>query len=685
VLSKLAGELARFDSGHALIARLIGEELARNNCDVGKIEELINNAKGKAEAFIIQYINKLFKVHEDSKTAEALVEVFALRRPFVNMTRPGVPILTPGIIKLIGKERGASLLQGAEGEELRGWLAIRQHDLIEEAIEELLDCIVGKGEECEELGDALEPWKTIGVMETLSEVSEKVRDVYGAVEYFVGHYGKEFTSALSRFSNCWKRAALIIGHALAGYSTVLRLEDLPKDITESLKDALNRCSIDDYLISNNSISLIVQRLIASDRYRRYLTNLLVNIDKYINAINEIREIHKVARARGQIYNIEALYGLGFIAVIADTTNLGESINHDDADVALDLASTVIQRTASLQSINSILSLLKPLSTKAPHRYLQLLTPAAIIEELDKDTVKHVFNEVREVLIKHYDEVKHYTWPLVNIIYIYTKLLNMHRRYFEDWEIEEMIMWVDKALHDLSNHNKELSIIAWAYVLSLLLTYNDDEIRKYMEKLRINDAINKSSEIIERLDTLVKRAGELVSDKVFRNYVESIYFKAGEEEIKRTILNAKLNLKGALARFKLSNDELDEAIRIFEELVAEYGKFGSSFEDYLVVRSWLLRSKAIKGSISNDELVKGFEELLNEALINAYLEGGGLTVLRQDVISYILSNYLVSLALENNVEKIKEVLMEYELLLNTYKSISILTKLTLNALLLNLRS
>jgi len=84
VLNKLADEVAGFDSGHALIARLIGEELARNNCDVGKIEELINNAKGKAEAFIILHINGLFKVDEDPDTAKALVEIFALRKPFVN-------------------------------------------------------------------------------------------------------------------------------------------------------------------------------------------------------------------------------------------------------------------------------------------------------------------------------------------------------------------------------------------------------------------------------------------------------------------------------------------------------------------------------------------------------------------------------------------------------------------------
>jgi hypothetical protein len=65
VLSKLAGELAKFDSGHALIARLIGEELLRNNCSVDKVKKLISETEGKAEALIIQYINSLFKVHED--------------------------------------------------------------------------------------------------------------------------------------------------------------------------------------------------------------------------------------------------------------------------------------------------------------------------------------------------------------------------------------------------------------------------------------------------------------------------------------------------------------------------------------------------------------------------------------------------------------------------------------------
>jgi len=47
-----------------------------------------------------------------------------LRRPFVSWVRPGEPILTPGVIELIGEKREAKLLYSAVGEELRGWLAI---------------------------------------------------------------------------------------------------------------------------------------------------------------------------------------------------------------------------------------------------------------------------------------------------------------------------------------------------------------------------------------------------------------------------------------------------------------------------------------------------------------------------------------------------------------------------------
>ena len=64
-------------------------------------EKLISEARGKAETFIILHVNGPFKVNEDPNAAKALVRVFALRRPFVDLVRPGEPILTPGVVSVV--------------------------------------------------------------------------------------------------------------------------------------------------------------------------------------------------------------------------------------------------------------------------------------------------------------------------------------------------------------------------------------------------------------------------------------------------------------------------------------------------------------------------------------------------------------------------------------------------------
>jgi len=106
----LAGEiLGRFSEGYTLIARLAGTLIAsKYECRVDDVERIIEESRGNAHYFILRYINTLFKIHEDPDTAKALVEIFALRRPFVNEVRPGDPILTPGIVELIGEKKGAS-------------------------------------------------------------------------------------------------------------------------------------------------------------------------------------------------------------------------------------------------------------------------------------------------------------------------------------------------------------------------------------------------------------------------------------------------------------------------------------------------------------------------------------------------------------------------------------------------
>ncbi|MDT7969923.1 MAG: hypothetical protein RQ842_05100, partial [Vulcanisaeta sp.] len=679
-LSELAGELAKFDSGHALIARLIGEELARSNCDLGRIGELISKAKGKAEAFIILHINGLFKVHEDPDTAKALVEIFALRRPFVDLVRPGDPILTPGIIELIGEERGAKTLYGAGGEELRSWLARRQHDLIEQAIKKLLKCLVSEGEECKELGDALEPWKIRGVMETLMKVSEKVRDVSTANEYFVGNYGKDFTDALRNFSNkCWKRAALIIGHALTGHPAVPRPEDLPESLrrnaAESLGDALRECDVDYYLLVGNVIPPLIIGLVM--RGLAY-TFALAFIDRYNEAIGEVNRILNIARGRGRIYDAERLYGLGLASIIADAARLGRDVKPNDADAALKIASLTVQSVALPILITPILDVLELLRDKAPHRYLELLADIPDMEDLDPITVRYIFDKLNETLDNYGDVVKEHAWSLVHAVDAYAVLLRMYLTYFNSEEVGVMVGRVVDLLNELSKFNSKLGVIAWADALAPALEH--EYVRRLMEEKLGIDVLVKASEVLKELNDMRNRVQELMGDKEFMGYVESKNIKADEEAVKIVILEAATLLKHVLALYRLDNDELDEAEKLFNEAAEERREI-DDYEGYLVASSLTLYVEAIKGPLVGDELTKlvdGFRQLYEKAFNEERFSMPTAGYL--STASATLSDYLVSLALTGDHETINKLLEEHLWVLNAVSRASVLTRLMLNALL-----
>jgi KaiC/GvpD/RAD55 family RecA-like ATPase len=676
-VSKLAGKVAGFDSGHALIARLIGEELARSNCSAREIEELISKAKGKAEAFMILYINRLFKIHEDSHTADALVEIFALRKPFINLVRPGDPILTPGIIELIGEKRGAKILYGAEGGELRSWLALRQHDLIEEAIEKLLKCIASKGEECKELGDAPNPWKTPGVMESLREVSEKVSSIGSAVKYFVGNYGEKLTNALKVFSNeCWKRAALVFGFALAGIPTVPRLEDLPEDlrkrVVESLGDALKRCGVDYYLIVGNEIpSLIIHLVIMDLAYA--LAFAWAFVDKYNEAIGEVNKILNIAKNRGEISYAERFYGLGLASIIA-AAGLVRDVKPDDADIALHIASFAIQNVASPDLIKLVLGALELLRGKAPHRYLELLAWASNMENLDPITVRYIFGKLNEILDKYGDVVKEHAWSLLHAIYAYAALLRIYIGHFNSEEVGYMIGRVVDLLNELDNLSPSLGLIAWANALAPALMHED--VRGLMEKKVGIDVIGKASEVLKELNDMRIRVEELKREKEFMSYIESRFVKADEEAVRMVILEVASLLKDALAIYRLDNDELDEAKKLFNEAAEERREIGD-YENDLINRSLALRVEAIKGSLVDEKLVNEFRQLYEETFSKEHFKPMALYL---STASATLGEYLVSLALTGDHETINKLLEEHFWVLNVNRRVSVLTRLTLNTLL-----
>ncbi len=675
----LAGEiLGRFGEGYTLIARLAGTLIAsRYGCRVDDVERIIEESRGNAHYFILRYVNTLFKIHEDPKMAEALVEIFALRRPFIDSARPGTSILTPGVIELIGEKREARLLYSAEGGELRGWLTIRQHDLIEEAIKKMLDCIVGKGEGCEELGGALEPWKTIGVMESLREVSEKVGDVGSAVNYFARKYGGKLTNTLRDYSNkCWRRVALIIGAALAGYGSVPRPEDLPSDVARSLGDALSGCGVDEFLLVGNEIPPLIQRLIKN--HVHVLTKAFIDkYDRYDDIVNEVNNVLKNVRDRGGISTAESVYGLGLASIIANVAKPDKTIKPSDADVALRIALFAMKIIILADYVKPILHALKPLRDYAPQRYLELLAFALEIGNLDRDTVRYVFKELNEILGNYGDVVEGHAWSLVHAIRAYADLLGKYLSYFNNEEVENVVSRVADLLNELGKFKTSLSVIAWAHALVPALWH--EYVRVLMEMALHIDVVDKASEILEGLSRLRGLVQNLMSDKEFMGYVESMSVKADEEAVKIGIIDIASYLKHALAIYKFNNDELREAAELFNKAIEGYREI-SNYENYLANRSLALRVKAIEGSLVSDKLVDEFRQLYEETFNKEYFKS---TAQYLSTASGILGDYLVSLALMGNdesVKRIKELFEERWWVLNADYEVSVLTRLTLNALL-----
>jgi tetratricopeptide (TPR) repeat protein len=496
--------------------------------------------------------------------------------------------------------------------------------------------------------------------------------------YFADNYGEKLTNALRVFSDkCWKRAALIIGLALAGYDSVLRPEDLSvslpenlrKSVVESLGDVLGKCEIDDYLLVGDKIQPLIMNLVLNNT--RVLTEAF--IDKYNEAINEVRRVLNIARDRGVIYVAERLYWLGLASIIANAAESGKSIKPGDADIVLDLALSAIQYVASPNLIIPILRALRPLRNKAPQRYLKLLASASGIGNLDSGTVRYVLNELNEVLDNYGDVVRGYAWSLVHAIRAYANLLRGYLIYISD-EVEGAVRRVTDLLNELGRFKTSLGVIAWAYALDPALIH--ENVRGFMEKALGIDATSKANEVLEELSRLRKGVQELISDEEFRSYVESMYIKTDEKAVKKVILEAASHLKHALAIYRLYNDELDEAKKLSNEAAEEYREIGD-YENYLITRGWALRAEAIKGSLVGDELVKKFQRLYEETFNEEYFMP---TALYLSFAPGILGEYLVSLALTGDHETINELLEEHWLVLRINEQVSVLTRLMINALL-----
>jgi hypothetical protein len=403
----------------------------------------------------------------------------------------------------------------------------------------------------------------------------------------------------------------------------------------------------------------------------------VFIDKYNEDIGEVSRILNIARGRGSIYNAESFYVLGLASIIADAARLNRDIKPGDADIALHIALFTIQSVASPGLIMTILYALNPLRNKAPRRYIELLAAASGtgMANLDRGTVRYILSELSYVLNNYGDAVRGYAWSLVYAIVAYANLLRMYINHFNSKEVRDMVGRVANLLNELSKFKSSLGVIAWAYALLPALEH-EGVVRGLMEEKLGIDVVGKAGEVLKELNDMRNRVQELMRDERFMSYIESWAIKADEEAVKRSILDAASYLKGALARYRLNNDELDKAEELFNEVAEERKEVGDN-ENYIVSRSWALRVEAIKGSLVGEKLVNEFRQLYEETFNVKRFKP---TATYLSIASNVFGEYLVSLALMGDHETINKLLEERRGVLNADRRGSVLTRLMLNALL-----
>jgi hypothetical protein len=685
VSDDLVRRVMDFDS-YTLVAKYVGIWLRERECKVEDVDMALRESAGKPKLFFAHYI--WGTILGKSMDLAMKVSVPLILHAAFGPIPEGITYITKagiegGAWKLIDRDSLVKSkledLREDDLEPIAKWLSTLHEDLIEETLEELVGL---RDEEASKhyidhgFRDLIETLKR-SYEKALEEVRGLSREVEpeDVVTNLLTLTGERLKHALKPYTNCWKRAALIIGHALTWHPIVPRPEDLPEslrgNVAESLGNALNRCGVDDYLLVGNKIPPLIRYL----TYTRASTEAF--IDKYNEAVAEVNRILKIARGRGSIKPAESFYGLGLASIIARAVESGKPVGPSDADAALHIASIAIHSVALPGLILLVLGALEPLHGKAPHRYIELLASVSDMVNLDSGTVRYIFDKLNEILGNYGDVVKEHAWSLVYAIDAYAVLLREYFGHFNSEEVGVMVGRVVGLFNELGRFKSKLGVIAWAVALTPALRY--EYVRGLMEEKLGIDVVGKASEVLGELGRLRDGVQELMGDEEFMSYIESWSVKADEETVKEGILRVTSLLKHALAIYRLDNNELDEAEKLFNEVAKEYEEIGD-YRNYLAASSWALRVKAIKDSLVGrelKELVDGFRQLYEEAFNEEHFEH---TAEYLSIASGTLGNYLVSLVLTGNYEMINELLEKHLWVLNAYGQVSVLTRLTLNALL-----
>jgi hypothetical protein len=741
--SKLAERIAQLDGGYTLVAKYAGLWLKERGCDVSDVERAVEEAKQKPKLFLARYIRDVLLWRNSGEERVRLLYrvaapllLHAVFGPvpegvtYITQARDGVVFYQPEEIEKLTQPQWDLLKAGLQP--IAKWLAQRHEDLVAEVLKDLAGLNGEKTRELykEALSDLIKAldWARDEVLKEVGKILAKLglpEDWYKVVGKILAELGVPerdwglwislpvfVCSRLvavfrgSETKHCWKRAALIAGHALAGRTVLSLWEQLPKDIAkgadaqgagrrrreqlredvaEALGDALKSCAVDAYLTTDGKISPL-SILVAQLASMRELNILSPFADtETIKAAKKTAEDLLARWRRRGLHVREVFYALG-LAVLA----AGAEVDEKTANLLLNAASTAVQEVAYTATVLPVLTALRPLGDKAPHRYVEALAAASELETLGAETAWYIYDSLQQLSSRLH---KTECWPLVEAIRAYSNLLTKHFTHIVH-RLENAVADMCRLYREVGKHGtataldsgssaqRLLNATARAHVLAAAL--RSDILALLVQRhCNLGDLVKEAETVRSALEEAAARPEELrkisISDEDFAEWVTA---RSPTGDAERVIENLRAWFTYVLARHKLDHalndrDELDtgkleEAAKEFEKAADMSGKL-EDCENYLTTRSLALRARVLAA--------KSWEELLDKARDFQVL-WEETTEHRKPTARYLaaaaasLGEYIVYLAASGDRKRAEELLREWRWLLDYVPEVSVVTRLML---------
>ncbi|MFZ8807384.1 MAG: hypothetical protein ACO2PN_04680 [Pyrobaculum sp.] len=695
---------------YTLVAKYAGLWLRENGCKVESVERAVEEAKSQPKLFLARYIRDvlLWRSSEEERVrlmyrAAAPLLLHAVFGPvpegvtYITQAKDGVVFYQPEEIEKFTKPKWDQLKAGLQP--IAKWLAQRHEDLVEEALRDLAGL---NGEEArkpyiEALKDLLEAldWARDEMLKEgnkiLAElgVPEEGRvSAIALLAFVIRRLAAVFKS--NEIRRCWLRAALIVGHALAGLPVLPRRKWLPEDVAEALGDALEPCAVDAYSTIDGVMSPLLLG-VAQLMPIRELNILSPLADtETIDAARKTVEKLMARWRRGIFTPPQAFYALG-VAVLA----AGAEVDEAAADLLLYATPFAVQVVVRPETVLPILAALRPLGDKAPHKYIVALVAASELETLDPETVQYIYDALQQlknrlqVTLKDRLQDAERLWPLVEAVHAYSNLLRKHSVYIMDrWgdAVADMCeLYGEIRKHDSTtapesglSAQRLLDAVARAYVLVVALL-NDILAPLVQWHCGLGDLIEEAGAVRSVLNGAAAHPEEL---RKIMESAEWMVARSVTEDARGMVENLRSWFTHVLALYKLSHaldkkGELDE--KKLEEAAEEFERAAEmriklkDWGGYLAARGLALRARVLAANSWEEllERAKGFWELWGEAEKHPELTAKYLAT-----AAHRLGDYLVYLAVSGDKKTAEKLLKEWQWLLNYDREVSVVTRLML---------